>query len=354
MLNQETREKILGLMRQIPEGELYPLDKARLNSLESDLSNLPIFSGLILRTASHAHVDQDRLPILIVCGRDSERLRVVSGLNETLVVLSPLGRGTASVAGLLAGDQKVLAPGADMVTEVKLPSRTLRVESFDLQERFPLKFAPGMLAVMLIERDWISNVELLEIQDPEAGPGQSQEQLYFLEDALTFADRIRSRQGVPGEAVRYDRDRDSPKLLGEGLQLKIPSQISMEGGHAVVHGAIKLRARPEWIVQSRYRSQAPAEPFVWTPERQQDTPRAIVQATLLFVQGKTTNPRRINLQIPIFADGEPKPGDLVEGAFQVDLPKALTEPLHKDTYWVYFIVGQFVDGPHQIVVQEPD
>jgi hypothetical protein len=356
MDSQDSRTRILRLMNDIPEGQLYPFDQNEKNKFDRAVAEIGGFEGLLLRTARRVPASSQTLAGLLVCMKDNPRLRSILGLEEVLLVASPLGRGIASVATVLEPPQKILAPDAPTLSPDRLPVRDVSVWPLNIRARLPFSLTAGQYGILLIERDWLSNVEFLELQDAQADERKDQEKLYFLEDALAFEDRIKSGSGTSGESIRFDRDGRTPRLAGEGIQLSIPSQISVAGGDAVAHGAFRLPARREWIVQPRFRNQKDpsSEPFVWTPERRADTPRAIVNGTLLFVQAEITNPSRINLQIPVYADGEPKPGDLVEGWFHVDLGKALTEPLSEDTYWVYFLVADHVDGPHRIVVLEPD
>lgn len=356
MDNQDARSRILNLMNGIPEEKLYPFDSEDKVRFDRTVAGITGFEGLLLRTARYVPANSQVLPGLLVCMKENARLRLVLGLSEVLLVASPLGRGTASITTLMEPPRKMRAPGAPELAPEDLPRRDVSVWPFNIRQRIPFGMIPGPYAIVLIERDWLSNVALLDVREAAADEARRKERLYYLEDALTFAERIKSVRGTQEETIRFGRDGKTPPLEGEGIILSVPGRMSMEGEDAVAHGMLRLKAREDWIVQPHFRDKKedPAEPFVWTPDRRRDTPRAIISGTILLVRARNTSPYRINLQIPVYADDEFKPGDLMEGFFHVDLRRSITEPLDTGIYWAYLIVGEFVDGPHQLTVQKPD
>jgi hypothetical protein len=351
---RETRDRILEIMNGIPEEKLYPLDPDTKDAFDDEIGEIEDVTGLFLRTPRCAEFPGP-LPGLLVCLKDKARLLTVRGLQEVIFLAAPCGRGVVYIGKVVDPPRKRRAPGAPELAPENMPVLSYYTLSFDIANRTSYYMPAGHWAVMLIERDWISNIEQVEFADPEAAGASDGQGGYFLEEAAELAARIEALRGTPEEAIRFAQTGMSPRVAGEGVRVSIPERILMEGGGAA-RGALKLRARPEWIVQLRRRhEEAPqSQPFQWTPQTRREMPAAIVSGALVFAQAKVANPRRINLQIPIFSDHDIEPGALLEGYFEADLSRALTEPLRPATYWLYFVVGPFVDGPHEFVVPPPE
>ncbi|MGH9902666.1 MAG: hypothetical protein ACRD68_12735, partial [Pyrinomonadaceae bacterium] len=80
------------------------------------------------------------------------------------------------------------------------------------------------------------------------------------------------------------------------------------------------------------------------------TPAAIISGLLILAEKNVKNPQRVVIQIPVYANAPLNPGDAIEGYFGIDLADHLPKPLSEATYYAYLMVGEYMDGPHKLVI----
>jgi hypothetical protein len=352
---EDIRNELYALMDQVPQDQRDPLTDIQKGKIETYFFNKKEFTGIALWTIPEIDISDPTLPGLIVAMKDSTRLnKQINVEKNQLLVVAPLDRGAVNTATVYPPPIKLPIPDADEDEETKETVRSGSTQFFDIRSRLVTDLRPGQHAITIIEQDWISNVEVVDITDKKGAEAARQNQGYFLEDAIGFSERMKQKK-----AVLFNHTENNPNVEGEGVKVALPAMIQLNGSEPNVYGAVRLKARKEWIVLNRLREQ-PAESqetkdLIQKVQDQPDMiPKALVNGTVLFVQPDITSPQRINLQIPIFAKKNIELGEIIDGYFAANLSATFDESLYTDTYWVYLIVGNHIDGPHEVFIDAPE
>lgn len=341
---QQNRDLPSGLP-EVPEQNYFDFSNEVRVQLMLQLSKTA-FRGVAIRAPEKIYLeDHSDLPVILFSQRTGLRDWEVSFLRNSTLVAVDLATGRIFHGHAFSSPKKRDFADADLSMQGARPndqeaeSISSGVDKLDARVLLSLPWQATRYALTVITHDWVSNTAVIEL----ASKNESSRRLaYFPFDrAVQLGETARTARQTD-KLPNFDRTQKSPVLKDPGVKIVLPSRADVSSKTLPIYGAVRLPVPFGSIVEM--------PTLAGDTARTPTYPTVVLTGSLLLVQKDVTNRARVEIQIPVFTSESPEEGDVVDGYFGIDLATLLPTPLSEANYFLYFVMGQYVDGPHETIV----
>lgn len=344
-VNVQQNRDLPSDLPEVPEQSYFDFSNEVRIQLMLQLSKTA-FRGVAIRAPQKIYLeDHSNLPVILFSQRAGLRDWEVSFQRNSTLIAADLLTGRIFYGHAFSSPKKRDFADEDLSMKEERPNQqeaesiSSGVEKLDARTLLSLPWQATRFALTLITHDWSSNTAVIEL----ATRNEPRRQLaYFSFDRAVQLGEAAKAARQTDKFPSFDRTEKSPLLKDPGIRIVVPSRAELSSKTLPIFGAVKVPAPFGAIVEMPTLAGDSAHPPTY--------PTVVLTGSLLLVQKDVTNRPRVEIQIPVFTSEAPKEGDVVDGYFAIDLAVLLSEPLSASNYFVYFVMGQYVDGPHEMIV----
>jgi hypothetical protein len=320
-------------MDNYPDAALLSGDDALRRDLEDTLLDSEV-QGLGLAAPAKVRLGEaDPVPALYCTVKDAFRAWEVP-TKRNLVLLAESLDGTEFTTVKIHADSKPKPKGADAPPPRPMGDAAQAMSCgcryMNLRGLAHLPRRPGRYAFTLVDRDWKSNTEIVEIQVPDWDPGPE-------------------RNAVPGKSLpahwraslsdAHARGWTAGFAAGPAVEPALRTQIEADPRGIRISGASNLVVRPHHLLDAEFESALASE-----------LQAAAVIAAPVRLVAAVQNPREalsFLAILPLPLPSRPSPGESLSFTFEfklVDHPEWINS---SERFWFYLAAGDTVVGPER-------
>jgi hypothetical protein len=327
------------VLRGIDEGQLLGGSEGTLVADAYRLLAKVRWNGIALRVPSMVNLGSAQaVRIVVAVAQTAARQQEVVLGNNAVIITNGLDEfGRASTRLFPEPESKIPiptrppAPPPESSSTVKNVGST-SVQRVDLKAQGALPWRAGRYAVRVFAYDWVSEAAVVTLagaaaRGPASAPGAGP-----VVDTRTNIVGSWTGGVVSNTLPNFNKLSVSPQLAADGVALQLFARPVAGAGPVPVVGSLRMSI-PGW-------------------RRPVGTgPIAIVHGFLVLARRGIVQPILVDIQVPLFHEGQSAPRDSFNGYFAFDLNRLRTERLPAGQYQVYLVVAEHTAGPYRLQVE---
>ncbi len=343
---QQQNRDLPSDLPEVPEQNFFDFNSEIRVKLMLQLAKTT-FRGVAIRAPAKIYLeDHSELPIILFSQRTGLRDWEVSFQRNSTLIAVDLSTGRIFHGHAFSSLKKRDFADADLSMQESRPNEmdaesiSSGAEKLDGRVLLSLPWQATRYAVTVITHDWVSNTAIVELASKNQPTRKHP--AYFPFDRAVHLGKAAKIALQTDKLPSFGRTERSPALDQPGVRILVPPRVNLKATTLPTYGAARIRVPFGSIVEM--------PTLTGESARTPTYPTVVLLGTILLIQKDVTNRPRIDIQIPVFTAEALEEGDVIDGYFGINLAALLPTPLAETNYFLYFVMDQHVDGPHEMIV----